>query len=375
MAGVVRASLYFDVNGKQAVQQINQVERSVADFHRSAKAGFGQTQQVAQQAVYAVDDFFAAFATGGFAGGLRGAGNNLTLIASQLGGIKVQLAAVGVLAGAQLLTKFFERSGDAATKAVGQIKDFRQQTEEFNVGVDRQRELSNIREQSREAPLLSQTQLRERAKAGRDEVNELAKQIADSEAKLFNARRLADQLLGPADVKEQARRLRFQQAHPGEIDPALGEEYGNQQMEIQKLVQELVHLKKRRDELITQHDKYVQAERAIVALEHPGHLAQPFGLFGNSRNTALGDPSQLGRNLRRARAASTAFNPFSAFGLLPSANQFGSVGAVSSINQSMTGPRNVEDAQLRKLESIDRSARDLVRKMGSKVHSLVEVPL
>src|SRR5688572_15683212 len=83
----------------------------------TVKRSMGGMQSIAQSATFAVDDFFAAFATGGVAGGLRGAGNNLTMIAAQLGSIKAQFVIIAALAVGQLLAKQFGK-GKTEAKAL-----------------------------------------------------------------------------------------------------------------------------------------------------------------------------------------------------------------------------------------------------------------
>jgi len=104
----------------QAIQQVGTgAQQTVNRVNGSMKAAQG----IAQNAVFAIDDFVTSFETGGIAGGLRGAGNNLTFIASQMGRIegglkgvipalidmKGQLALIGAIASIQILVSQFQK--------------------------------------------------------------------------------------------------------------------------------------------------------------------------------------------------------------------------------------------------------------------------
>lgn len=357
-AGIVRASLYFDVNGKQAVQEVRNVQKSVQQFQQTANRGFSQTQQVAQQAVFAVDDFVAAFSTGGVAGGLRGAANNLTLIASLLGGIKVQLLVIAGLAGAQLLASYFSRAGKEAEKATDKIKE---------AANEQLRQLEYAEEISRI-----------QAAGGRGTFrNEGTSEQAFGRAGDANERRKA--LQEEIRLAEAARR-EYKLANPTGIDLLTREERNaDRKEEIQKTIDLFdERIRKKKEELrLTKEEIKVQniLGRELKAQEEANRLANtapgtPGGLFGFGADSVTG----VGGLLRKAKGLSR-FDPLSTFGLLPSANVFGSVGAVSSINSAIGGSNNVEDATLRETRNVARNTADISRKLGGKLHSLVEVSL
>jgi len=120
---------------QKAAQSIQQVTRgsqqTVNGVNRSMKAAQG----IAQNAVFAVDDFVAAFQTGGFAGGLRGAANNLTYIASQIGTIKTQLLAIAGIASVQLGMTIFNQWRQAGIDVIlDDLKLMKERIEELNKG-------------------------------------------------------------------------------------------------------------------------------------------------------------------------------------------------------------------------------------------------
>lgn len=63
------------------------------------------------QLAFAVEDASVSFGTGGLAGAIRGASNNLTLIASNMGGAKGAMAAVAIVASVQLIPTLLKMTG------------------------------------------------------------------------------------------------------------------------------------------------------------------------------------------------------------------------------------------------------------------------
>jgi hypothetical protein len=55
-----------------------------------------------QEAIFGLDDAMTGFANNGWKGAMMGAGNNITMVAAQLGSVKAQLLAVGAVAAFQL---------------------------------------------------------------------------------------------------------------------------------------------------------------------------------------------------------------------------------------------------------------------------------
>lgn len=346
MAGIVRASLYFDVNGRQAVQQVQQVEKSVAQLQKSTNSGFGQTQQVAQQAVYAIDDFFAAFATGGVAGGLRGAGNNLTLIASQLGGIKTQLIAIGVLAAGQLLAKYFLDAKEATKASSRELDEYRAKLEHISGIPGRQRELNErTRDITDETSVSALTKLQ---LSGQRRLADLQEQMAAERRHIGNLKTLRSTLIDQEAVE------------------AVKDQIAQRTKALQVLQDEVREQRKLNSAIEAQIPIAEELARNNIA---PGIPGDRFGFFSG------GAGAELLQAKLKAGKVSAAFDPFKFFDKFPGANSFGSAGAVSAINQAQFGPKNVQDSQLRELQGIHRSVSDVSRTLGSKLPIAVEVRL
>jgi hypothetical protein len=124
--GETRAAAAFNQTVRE-MRQLESVQVRGARGANTAAAGANalaesvtKTQIAMQQGVYAADDFFAAFSTGGFQGGIRGAANNLTMLAGILGTVRTQMIAVAGLAAVQIFPKIAEQVGFAN----GNVTDF-----------------------------------------------------------------------------------------------------------------------------------------------------------------------------------------------------------------------------------------------------------
>lgn len=102
--------------------------------HGAVATSAGKSQMAMQNLIYAVDDASVSFTTGGFSGAIRGASNNLTTIAAQLGGLKTQIAAVGVLAVVQIGMKLYDNF-DKAKKPVEDLTERMDRLQERLEGV------------------------------------------------------------------------------------------------------------------------------------------------------------------------------------------------------------------------------------------------
>lgn len=381
MASVIKSHIFLQVNGREASQQVQHVSQSVRRFTQETTAGFNRTQQVAQQAVFAVDDFFAAFSTGGVSGGLRGAGNNLTLIASQLGGIKTQLLAIGVISAGQLLAKYFIDAKDESKTVEDRIGKIRDNLDFLNKS--HQSQFAFFEELRDLGPRTGINDVRDAERQRRSLHNDRITQqqnIVETERQIESIRRLRGEAQKTVDSRSWKRLLGSKIPFSGIAPPGFKEEASSAKeylestkdsvQELQKRVSAVSQELRLTDQLIEQQDKLIAKARALasggVAPAVPGDR---FGLFGGGTFAQnLATKLQTGGGLR-------AFDPFRFFGSLPSANAFGSSGAVSAINQAQIGPKNVQDAQLRELQAANRNLGDINRNLGNKLHSLVEVPL
>lgn len=91
------------------------VKQFANDVNKDLGGAFKGLAPAVQSVTYAVDDFVAGFSTGGFAGGIRGAGNNISQLGMQIGGVYGLIAGVGVTLGFTLFDKIIKWSGDSET--------------------------------------------------------------------------------------------------------------------------------------------------------------------------------------------------------------------------------------------------------------------
>jgi hypothetical protein len=339
-----------------------QLQAGMNQAAATVNRGMGSIQSVAQNATYAVDDFFAAFATGGFAGGLRGAGNNLTAIAAAIGGIKAQLAIVAGLAVGQLLIKQFGGASDAAEKLKEQIDRV----------AGAQKQLRDLRESSRSA-------VEDIFREGGGQSS------ADASKRLNDIRR---------DLQASSGRLAGLQAdRQATADRYIpGTQEGNEEVASQ--------FRKIRDEELRDLDDRIAAETKINTLLTAQETAQT-GVARQARKAAeeaktASDAVQLQidqqklegafitREMRGAMATELlrideqiegiknssrpSLSLADMFKMMPQANTMGSAGAISAINAAMIGPANAQSAgtalERRQADDIKRLRELEERKKG-----------
>lgn len=310
--------------------------------------GMGNVQTIAQQATFAVDDFFAAFSTGGVAGGLRGAGNNLTAIAASLGSIKAQLLIIAGLAVGQLLAKAFsggKKDAEGLSKEIDRVAD----------------SMNRVRE------------AREAAIGARDDIfwGGRGQNSADASKRLNEIRRELQSSSGvlerlQADRQEVANR--FIPGTPEGNQEVMAHFRAIRDQELKALDEKIAKESEALEILKSQELAQTAVARRAREAVAPGRPGDRFGFFKNG-------PAAAGIKADLRLEQLKSLDPASLFGKLPGAHAFGSSGAISTINQAAIGPRNVQDAQLRKLDQIAKSTGDAARILGSKLPVAVEVAL
>lgn len=114
-------------SGQITASEYQQAMAQAASAQIAIASGTGRTQAAIQQLVFAIDDASISFSNGGLSGAIRGASNNLTMMAALLGGPWALAAAVAVSAAVQLYLAFnktsdsAEKAGDAASKMSDQL--------------------------------------------------------------------------------------------------------------------------------------------------------------------------------------------------------------------------------------------------------------
>jgi hypothetical protein len=362
---VSKINIVVGASTGQLTQGMNQAAASV-------KGGMSKVQQVSQAATFAVDDFFAAFATGGVAGGLRGAGNNLTQIASMLGGIKTQLTVIAVLAAGQFLAKYFSKGksdakelNDELERMSGHFKTMRSLGEIRRGIVAQQGEAAAFRDQ-RGAPT------RDQFSAERERIEAARKSSAD---RAVNAQREAMELFN--ETTKQERRARAM--GEGKIDPASAERFRGQRADVRRLQSEAqmnanaVRDLDRQRKLLDEREKELEPSRfrqkqAELDALYGGKFQAAF-VTQDMRNATKRELEDVTDELNSRRGRLSMADMFSR---MPSAHAMGSSGAVGAINSAMMGPQNAQNAGL----SLQRqSAADLrrIRELEEKKKGLLEV--
>jgi len=297
--------------------------------------GLGRVQTAAQQGVFALDDFVAGFQTGGVAGGIRGAANNLSFLAMQLGNIKVALGAIGALAVAQLAVKWWEESErkkiELAKKAVDEYRDSIQQTRDAIAnsgsssseirGIQKSTDLDALKEQQSE--LVAQ---------GGDAFDQGGSLLAlrnqlDTELQnlQFNSNRTAEQ-----DMRLEA--LREEIKETDRLSQALGREDAERIKVIRAIEAQIKAVEEAEAARKRSRDADVEFEQFLSGSDRAG-----------MDDERLRNEQEIADLQERIDAASGDMD-VSSFSKLPSAFGMGSSGDVSAINQAIAGPMNLRDA-------------------------------
>ena len=310
---VSKINVIVGANTQQLQSGMNQASAIV-------QRGMGNVQTVAQQATFAVDDFFASFSTGGLAGGLRGAGNNLTMIAASLGGIKTQLLVIAGLSVAQLLAKEWDKTGESIDKASKSLNEFQERLKRGSAVPSQRRSLNQqLRDISGETSLPEAFRRRE---SGRTELADLRQQLAEESKLIGDRQQLLASVIGDEATK------------------AVQDEISERQKAVRTL----------RDEIREQERLNAAAEKQVRILQQrrqqfPGGGAG--GLGGGlapraAAGAAVAEIDQQIAELRDSLRPSVSLADM--FSRMPGANALGSSGAISAINAASIGPSNAMNA-------------------------------
>lgn len=345
MNSVSKINVQIGSNAAQFAAGMGQASSAVGRFTASA----GQMRMAVSQLAFAADDVVQVYGQAGVAGALRAASNNISVMAASLFGVKGLMIAVAASAATQLVMSF-SKTKDAASEASEAIRQAQRALSEFQTQLSRgsavpgqQRSLrQQLRDIGRESSLRSAV---DRQMEGRAELDSLRQQLADENKRIADLRQVAASVQGDdatkavqdeiAERKKAARAIRDQIREQEKLNEAI--------------------------------DLQIENLRHNIA---PGVPGDRFGFFGDGA-AAQG----IRARLSLAAAQQRTFDPMRFFSSLPGAQTFGSSGAVSTINQAMIGPKNVENAQLAELKTIARSTSDAARILGGKLPVAVEVRL
>lgn len=345
-----------------AVRSFSAQTRQAVSGTQGVANGIGNVSMVAQQGVFAVDDFFAAFATGGVAGGLRGATNNLTMIAASLGGIKAQLLLIAALSVGQLIAKQFDHARNSINEAEQASRKFQEALERTAGGPARgssmRGKLSDIsRESSLAEGLASQ-------RGGRESLTAMQNQLTAERQVLANLRQVAASVVGDGEVEATRERI----AQTEEAARNLSDEIREQQ-----------RLNEAMDARVQILQREAAVRQSVALLVGAAGLSGPLGATGggvdlnalrkkNDEERALIDEELFNLKHKNAMSLSGAFSRFG------SANQMGSIGAVSAINTAQYGAGNIRDAGVKVQQDQLRELKR-IRELEEKKKALEVVPL
>lgn len=333
---VSKINVLVGANTTQLTAGMQQAAGAVKGFSASA----GSAQMAMSQMAFAVDDAVTVFGTSGLAGSLRAAGNNLTMMASTLFGIKGLMISVAAVGAAQLAMTFF-KMGTGAKKA----------SDEIDKLADAQKRMRDVRFEG------AGNRMDMFFQAGRQSLPDAIKSLNDVRHSFMKSEYIMSRL-------QEDRATVANRFIPGELegfDEVASHFKAIRDKELadldERIAKESDILKILNGQELTMTE-IVRQKRAAVA---PGVPGDRFGFF-SGKPGAQGIKGQL-----KLDALRQGGDPFRFFGSLPGANQFGSSGAVSTINQAMTGPKNVENAQLQELRNISRATGDAARALGGKL--------
>jgi hypothetical protein len=351
----------------KGAQQASNAVKSFAAQTRQAVSGtqgvangIGNVSQIAQQGVFAIDDFFAAFATGGVAGGMRGAANNLTMIAASLGGIKAQLLLIAALSVGQLLAKQFDKARDSINEAEQASRKFQEALERTAGGPARELATrGNLAGIARESSLSGGL---ESQREGRESITAMQNRLTAERKVLADLRQVAASVVGGGS--EEATRERIAQTE-----------------ESARKLRDEIREQKRLNEAIDARVQALQREATIrqtVALAvGAAGLSGPLGGAGggfdlnalrkkNDEERARIDEELFNIKNKGAMSLSEVFSKFG------SANQMGSIGAISTMNAGQYGPGNARDGGVQR-EQLREQRR--IRELMERRKELEVVPL
>lgn len=138
LAGETRAQMAFNrmlAETSAEMRQFEMVQAGAAKGSLGVAGGAGKAQMAINQLIFAVDDAATSYGTGGLAGAIRGAGNNLTMAASMMGPWGAAIS-VGVMAATQL-GMALSKTGEEASNSGSLLDEFRQKVEALEKSANR----------------------------------------------------------------------------------------------------------------------------------------------------------------------------------------------------------------------------------------------
>lgn len=115
----------FSRGADRATNRMRQFSAETRRFGTTANAGFGKASRGLLELSRGAEDFAVSFGTGGIAGGLRGAANNISQFAAMMNPLAGAFAGLGIAA-----VSMWMAYNKGADQAVKKTKDFRKEIDE-----------------------------------------------------------------------------------------------------------------------------------------------------------------------------------------------------------------------------------------------------
>lgn len=333
------------------------------------QSGMGMVHDAAQQATFAVDDFLQQWsATGSVAQGLRGAGNNLTMLAASLGSIKAQLAVIGVISAAQLLGRYWEKQKSDIDAATAALELYREELTRVSGRIGRNAEFRS--QVSELKGMRTVAEALERRGSGRESIQSLSLQRGENQRRIEELQKeLADEKIN----RENDRQLGGLNAEePQELFDARIKAIAEEIAEREKVGRQL------QDEIDDQRRLNMEVDKHLKRLQELRQERIRIGGAGGRLGGRLGAVAAAGDIDKEIAELRDSLRPSMSladmFRLLPSANTMGSVGAISTISAAMIGPKNARDAGpalqketnriLQRIEELEKKKKGLLEVVG-----------
>jgi hypothetical protein len=349
---VSKINVLVGANTSQLTAGMQQASSAVRGFSASA----GNMQMAMQQAVFAVDDAASSFGTGGIAGSIRGAANNISMLASSLFGVKGLMVAVGITAATQLAMSFMKTKDEAETAKKG-IDELRNSLD----ALTRQRERRRGLDAAGSMPLDDVA----------DEISQRRKRIDELSQALQVRREQLKKDVGDRDPFGNRHEFDQETLKPRDTGEFLfSEEIRANATEIRQLEKDLNSLAA---EMMTLEDRRRRANNDARRAGAEA-LDQPF-ITGEMRSVMAGQMMDIDAEIAQLRESMMpSLSMGNVFGMLPNAQSMGSSGAISAINAAQIGPQNARDAGpalqretnriLSRIEQLEKDKKNLVEVIG-----------
>ncbi len=360
-SSVSKIAVQFTGDTTSLTAAAQNASRAVQQMQRGVGGGLQNVTMLAQQGVFAVDDFMAQWTNQGVAAGLRGAANNLTVMASAMGGLQVQLLAIAGISLAQLgLNAWTRNEKQALDEARESASKFRKEMDDVRASVERvvsmnreRREIAGITERGgllnrHESNQSAMADLRGREAGLQAVLNRISPEMTQLQFKDNRTDADEERLKVLKEEVETTSRL---------LDQAQAEHRERQAMttDLQKQLDTIKKLE------AADFEQFKDSRRLKMAMEENANRIK--------RRDELKEVNEDLAALKSRGAMSTS----ELWTKFPQALQAGSVGAVSALTTSQYGPQNIQSSMLKELQESNRTQKR-IEELERKKSQLEIVP-